>query len=316
MKARNLVTSTPVKPVEFDEHLLEMAEYAEAIALKTCGALPIDGESCAWYHGFWPRLRALGIAPGAALQETFYTNHLRATFESNDAPRVLILGCGDHGLLAQVIRAAIGEPERSALEIELTIADACATPLAVCRAFLERLDLADVQIDLHTEVGHALERTTTEAWQNRFDVVLVHSLLGYFDHASRPALLEGIAESLAHKGKLLLVQKINNRPEHSLTGFNECQREGFIARVKEQGVHHGLDADRLKQAAANYADRFRIYGIPSVAYVRDLFADGGLDLISAEEYIYKPRSENEGSGPTQAANAEFIDVVAMKRDRG
>ena len=103
-------TSPPEQPLD------DIADTAEQLAPLVCA----DG--CAWYHGFYPRLHALGLAATPDRHAGFFRDALRARARAGDE-RVLVSGMADAGMLFHLLDAYGETP------LDVTLLDRCDTPL-------------------------------------------------------------------------------------------------------------------------------------------------------------------------------------------
>ena len=86
-----------------EEPLVESASLARDTAERWCRTESGGGENCAWYHGLWPSLRALGIGTSPAVHAPMMLEALRDVAVKRSYPRVLISGCADYSLFAHVV---------------------------------------------------------------------------------------------------------------------------------------------------------------------------------------------------------------------
>lgn len=198
----------------FDEDLATLAEYSFRVAQSSCIA-------CNEFHALFTYTRLAGVNNGAAPDKDFLSSLLRDV--SRPRARILIAGAADAGLLALTARATIG------LEPRITVADRCATPLAVCLRYAEmhRLDIATVQAEL-----------TRESIPGPFDVALAHNILFFIPPDFHPAFFRNLGASIGKGGVLVLVNR-ERRPKWSADG---SLRFGNFAATIETAL---LDRDIL-----------------------------------------------------------------------
>jgi hypothetical protein len=164
-----------------------------ALARETA---PVRCRGCAWYHGWWTTWRALQLASGADLHRDRFRDALPALPAS---PRVLISATADHALLA-VTLDVLGDRAHTS---RIHVLDRCETPLVLCDAFARE---RGVQLELHASDLLAFTHET------RFDLVVVHALLGFFAPEQRPELFARWHDLLAPGGHLVLVQRVRPGP--------------------------------------------------------------------------------------------------------
>lgn len=112
--------------------LMHQAALARELAPALCAPT-----GCAWYHGAWPALRALGLVASPHRNAVFFTGALREAATLGDR-RVLVSGAADAGML-ELVLGAYGEAET---EPDVTVLDRCPTPVRVSADFAERAGVA------------------------------------------------------------------------------------------------------------------------------------------------------------------------------
>lgn len=172
------------------EPLAESAPLAADWALGHCRIDPATGESCRGYHERWQQRRLEGRDLGFGNDGPVVASLLRGLGRRGDARRVLVCGSADYGLLAMVADALDGCPAPS-----VTVLDRCETPLMLNRWFAARRSLP-----IETVRGDALEHRPAQP----YDLILVHTLLGFFDDADRHRLIAAWRDALAPGGRVLL----------------------------------------------------------------------------------------------------------------
>jgi SAM-dependent methyltransferase len=284
------------------EPLRESAPLAYALAAKVCRIDQATRESCAWYHGLWALLRLLGIGTTPTGVSGFLAETLYQLAADGGYRRVLIAGAADYGLAAHVIAAY----RRAHAPLALSVVDRCATPLALNRWYAARVGAAieDIRDDL---VAHrpALD----------YDVILSHSVLGYFSLRDRSRLFEAWATQLRHGGRIVLTNRI--RPGHGSepVRFTPAQAAAFCATIGTAAAAGDLPVPAHANAwAAAYARNFASYAVETPDdLVASLTAAGfGVDRVETSDGT--PSALRFGlSGPTLADAAEYVRLVATRR---
>jgi len=288
------------------EPLLESAPLAHRIAQTLCVPSLEAGESCAWYHGVWQYLRAMGLAKTSGGQAEFLVDALRSLIRSAGATRVLVSGSADYSMPAHVLAAFA----REGAAIDLTVVDRCETPLYLTRWYGERVGIAiaTVRSDILTY------RSATP-----FDVVLTNSFLGNFDVASRPALVRTWRELLRPGGSVLFTNRLRPHAEAPVM-FSTKQTYDFceVARreAKRWQAVFGLDPELVATWARTYAERFVSFPLRSADEIVALLRDEGFAVDDVNIVTASPRPDGEAlSGPSLAEKAEYVQVRATRASR-
>ena len=167
----------------FGEDLLTLAKENYQTASKLCGA-------CRSYHSIQPYLRIADAVFDVDEQELFQTALVNVA-ETGSARKWLVAGSAGTGLCAALRRAL---QDAGVTAPQVTIADRCETPLVSCQRFAraERFKIETWQVDL-------LQLESA----NRFDAVIVHDLLPFFDEDERKLLFTNLGRCLRPGGYLI-----------------------------------------------------------------------------------------------------------------
>jgi SAM-dependent methyltransferase len=283
-----------------DDPILDSAKLAHRLAQQLC---PRDGSSpCAWYHGFWPTLRAMGIGKMSGGHAEFLADELRAT-AAGGARRVLTSGAADYAMPALVLDAF----RRAGAPLDLTVVDRCATPLALCRWYFERqgADIATSHCDI-LDYAHATP----------FDIIVTNSFLGYFAPAERSRLFAQWRDLLRSGGALLFTNRLRPAAVDGPIGFTADEATRFRETARREAERCrpllGLDPALVAASAQDYAAHFRSWPIRSADEVVTLLHDHGfrvdrLDCAAATG----PRAVGV-SGPTTADGSDYVRVAATR----
>lgn len=287
------------------EPLGESAPLAHQLARTHCRPLPVTGEDCAWYHGFWQHLRLMGLTKTSGGQAPFLIEQLRGLARAGESPRVLVSGSADYSMPAHALWAYRAE----GATLRLEVVDRCETPLALCRWYAERQVTT-----VATHRADILDHETPEP----VDVVLTNSFLGSFDPASRPRLVAAWRRMLRPGGTLLFTNRL--RPEAGIgpLGFDADQARGFVeaARREAERCHAavGLDPDEAARRAQAYAERYRSHPVRSREEIAGLLEAGGFTIDLLEVATHAGRDGAEAvSGPSMAERADYARVVGRRR---
>ncbi|HUJ85933.1 MAG TPA: class I SAM-dependent methyltransferase [Burkholderiales bacterium] len=284
-----------------DEALAESAPLARRLAPRLCRVDPGAGTSCAWNHGLWQTLRLLGLATTPALHAEFFRAALGSLPQQQAPLSLLISGSADYSMLA-VALGAVGA------DAEPTVLDICDTPLMLNRWYAER-------------VGRPIETCRSDIFDyapaRRFDAICTHAFLGMFPSERRPALIAKWRELLRPGGAAITVNRL--RPAHAgaRVEFDAAQARAFAAtaraRAAELGDALGVDPDALAREAETYAARQCAYPVRSAPELRALFEGAGFAVARLECAPLAPALRSGVSAPTVPGDAEYAQIVALRR---
>ncbi len=203
-----------------DEHLVESAPHAFALALRLC----ID---CQQYHALRPYLRLSKETAGVRTDWDKMEAELAALIAAGRR-RVLIIGAGDFGIASLVLSAARGQP------VAVTVLDRCAAPLVLIHELAARHGhrVRSLQDDL-----------ATFDLPGAFDLVVGHHVLPFVAADKRLAMLRRSALTLAPGGRLYMA--VRNRAWRSWrdTRFGEDRAiyaHRFIDKIERDLAQQGI----------------------------------------------------------------------------
>jgi SAM-dependent methyltransferase len=290
---------------ELQEPLVDSAPLAHRMAQTLCVRTSDSGETCAWYHGFWQFLRAMGLAKTSGGQAVFLVDTLRSLVRSRAAARVLVSGSADYSMPAHVLFAFA----RENASVDLTVLDRCETPLFLSRWYGERVraPIATVRSDI------LAYRSATP-----FDVVLTNSFIGNFDPSSRSRLVAAWRQLLRPGATVLFTNRLRPAAEISPVTFTAKQTRDFCDAVRREANRwqpvFGFDPEEVTKWAGTYAERFRSYPLRSPDEVVSLLRDGGFSIDYVNVVSAPPGHGGESlSGPSLAEKADYLQVRATLR---
>lgn len=268
------------------EPLAESAPLAARWAETHCRVDPTTGESCRGYHAKWQRRRLEGRDLGPGNDAPLLASLIRGLSARGGLGSVLICGSADYALLA-LLADAIGP--RSFPSV--TVLDRCETPLLVNRWFAERRGLA-----VETVQDDALTFRPARA----FDLILVHTLLGFFDDPGRSALAAHWFGTLAPGGRVLL--------SHPLQGT-------VRADAPKRPVDEALVEDFRTDAAKLQ------FKVPSPGALAPLFTGAGFEIEAALAVRRPPKAGGglrglwrrlPGGTPTASGGRDYAVILARR----
>lgn len=272
------------------EPLAALARFAWENAPRLCD----PAHACAGYHRLWSMIRLLELDGAPPAGAGFFRHELERL---PGAPRILISGAADSGLVA-LVAAGLGTRMDTAT---LVVADRCATPLEQNRRFAAARGL---RVELRQGDVRALDCAPVDA-------VVAHTFLPFFAAAVQAEVVQTWARLLKPGGRLLMSNRLATerglpppRPDAAVTAARlERLRQGASAAGWE-----GSELAVLLELAEEFwndASRHRL----AEAELREILQAAGLELETlAYEDVVLP------TGPLGhlAAGRRRADIVARK----
>jgi hypothetical protein len=290
-------------PLDLADSASESARMAWERAPTTCATGWRGDESCAWYHGFWPTLRVLGLAATPEREAAFFGDAFGECARTGEHDRVVVTGAADQGQLAHVLSAWA----RAGRDPELTVLDQCGTPLRLCEWFAGRNNRS-----VRTIVTDVLRWEPDRAW----DVATSHAFVGMLPHAEKAALVARWAAALRPGGRVITNARIDPAWDAACPGFSAEQVEQFVAVVREHAEASGDEGipatDALAAAARRYGQRMLSFPFASADEVRDLFERGGFRMLRFDVVEMTGRDASRRSGPGTNRGGTFAQLVAER----
>lgn len=273
---------------------VEIARRAFSWASVSCA----EG-ACAWYHGFWPFLRTLGLVTLPEHHGAFYRERL--TGRGGETARVLVCGSADLGM-PDLVHAAFAATGAS---LEMTVLDRCATPLRLNTWWAEQR--GSVIDTVHTNI---LEFDA----QSAFDLIVTHSFLGYFAIPERQRLVRRWHRLLSPGGRVLTVHRV--RPGASgIIRFSAELARAFEEAVIQCAVDAGnplFTPAEVREMARRYATNFEIHPVASRTELLDLFEEAGFEVAMSEAGRVEGRGARRPSGPTAIGDGVYVSIEATR----
>ena len=294
----------PSKESLVDEVLTISAPIARAMAEQLCVKDPLSEGTCAWYHGFWPYMRLLGLGAAPSVHARGLIPVLTALAQTGDYQKVLISGAADYSMLAHVICAY----NQAKAALKPTVVDVCDTPLYLNRWYAER-----VSVDIDTQ------RSDIRFFESfsPFDLICTHAFLGYFTSRDRLHVVRNWYKLLRPGGKVMTIQRIRPHADRETLSFTPTQAKAFVDRVAIAAKqNHGLDnstREWLGAAAREYADKFWTNPICSQQELAMLFEEASFRVETLEKPSSDIQANGALSGPTIPMQAEYLFVVATRQ---
>lgn len=276
----------------------ELLEQSAPLACSLADALcktPNGNDHCGALHAVWPDLRLLKLAAEPERHAAFYRESLARNALS--APRVLVSGCADWGMLAVVVDAYRNAP------LAVTTIDRCPTPLLLCTWYG-----GTVGIPVRTAVADALQFDEYDT----FDVICTHSLLTYYARDGRERLVANWARLLRRGGAVVTVTRLAEQTpsNEAIKGRAERFGELVVQRLAEFGIDR--DPTVLRARAERFAAAQISHPVGSERDVRTLFETQGFDVVQLD---VRQLDGSLGRDPVGGAarSGSYAEIVAVKR---
>jgi SAM-dependent methyltransferase len=282
------------------------------LAEQHCNRGPFD---CRWYHGNWYLLKSLDIVSTSAVHAQDISRLLLAALTARQQPDstadILITGSTDETM----VRLAHETCSHAGIDIRLHAVDICSTPLLFMQDYADNNDIA-----LETYCSNILEFSSDQ----RFDIILTHAFMGYFDTGKRDKLVQRWRALLKHDGSIVTIQRVRPADSPELVRFTPEQRQRFIETATQRasqaianpGNNAQYDMDMVKDAATRFAENFQSHAIRSREELETSFTGAGM-VFERLEYS-RMGAINAGSGnvtgPSVPSDAEFALIIARNPD--
>jgi SAM-dependent methyltransferase len=196
---------------DYHEDIRRLAATAFGLAEQHCGA-------CRPMHSLWPYLRLSRASTGAEGARSHLDPVLKTAFAARHR-KILIAGSCDTGVLALTARAGTG------FDLEITVLDACETPLELCRGFAAAwsLPIETMQVNLQ-ELALA----------GGFDLVLVHGTLHFVPPERQGDVVARLGRALDPGGLLVLLYNTSQRLAGELSRENRQSYSGMVMAELER----------------------------------------------------------------------------------
>lgn len=284
--------------------LAESAPLARRWGQETCWHDPVNGKSCAWYHGAWQTLRLLGIVSTLTHHADLYIEALTSLINKENSNRVFLSGSADYGLLSVILEAY----SKAGVEPDITVVDRCTTPLRLCRWYAERF-------------GYAINVVESDLVGFRdpepYDLICVHSLLSCVPVHFHAGVVATWHSLLRPGGSLLMANTIYPKIDEAKAVFSPEDIATFRARVAvavDKCPHpdalppsHQLDA-----MAEAFASAMEANVISSRKQLTDLLTEGGFDLLETRFGKLIADPNHQRTGPPRIKEKEHAWIVAQR----
>lgn len=209
------------------EPLCQLARFAFDWAPSLCD--PTHG--CTDYHRSWSAIRLFSLDAAVPAGWPFFHRQLQALAEGNPAPRVLISGGADTGLMAIVASAYAG----TGVMPEVIFTDRCATTVEQNRLYAKHLGL-----NASFLVGDIRSLDCPPV-----DAVVAHSFLIFFDEESRRQVVANWGRLLKPGGVLLMSNRLGLKPPEEARERDAVDHEPRLAVLRKNALAGGWRATEV-----------------------------------------------------------------------
>lgn len=280
------------------ESLAELALYSFQHAPQLCA----EEHACCDYHRIWSMARLVNPSGPHLAGWRFFHRQLAILADAHPAPRLLISGAADTGLLSLVLA---GLKDFTA-DAQIVLVDRCATPVRQN----EQLCVQS-KIDVEFHVADILNFDCDPV-----DVILAHSFLNFFSPAERTALFSNWARLLNPQGRVVLSNRVEQQPDAVLNPPASADLELRLTSLGEAAATLGLD-DKGQQELVEAARRCWSQAPKSNPSFTDMelgkiVRAAGLQLQSLSLH---ERSARTGKGPLAIAygdSGKRAEIVLQK----
>jgi len=283
---------------------------ARELAERHCNRGQFD---CRWYHGNWYLLKSLDIVSTAAVHGHDLSRLLLAALTAGQQPgstaqaHILITGSTDETM----VRLAHETCRQAGIDIQLSAVDICATPLRFMESYAD-----STGVSLNTYRSNILEFSSDQ----RFDAILTHAFMGYFDTGERGKLVRKWRSLLKAHGSVVTIQRVRPADSPELVRFTPDQRQRFIDTatkraanvIAKAGNNAQYDMAMVKEAATRFAENFRAHSIRSHSELEAAFTGAGLvfEILEYGRISEIDAGAGRVTGPSVPSDAEFAFIIA------
>lgn len=253
-----LENESPIPITDEMKELMETAPKMEEWSQDCNGTLLGGGTFCDWYHQAWQYLRLLDMVPTPDWHDDFFQDRLGSIFTENPHAKVLICGAADYGMLRQVVVAAQavrGQPD-------ITVLDACQTPLRACDWYADRHSLRNFHRVNEDIRGTSLAKSS-------FDVIVTDAFLTRIPVVQTSAVVAEWAILLNQAGKIVTTVRIDgNTPRRWKPSPQEiedfCKRAWDLSIQRSALVFPKLAYEEIVGLARSYASEISSHPFASL----------------------------------------------------
>jgi hypothetical protein len=285
-------TTTPSR----SENRFADAALARELAPALCAPL-----GCAWYHGTWASLHALGLVGAPERHAAFFDRVLGEAIASGQS-RVLVCGTADAGMLTVVLRACDG----AGVAPDVTVLDRCPTPVQVSAAYARR---AGTVVD--EWVCDVFDAVRPEG----FDVICTHGLLAFVPDERRPQAMTRFRDLLRPGGLLVTTSSIAGPSAPDPVVFGDDAVRAYADRARQAAEATpalGVAAEDMAASAREWAERAFTHPVRSRDDMVSLLEGGGFSIVEADVMSRGGLLADNESGPWTARSGRWVEVVARR----
>lgn len=281
------------------EDLNAVARHAFLAVADHCSL----GNTCIDYHRIWPLARIANLNGPTLSGHQFFELQLKQIGIENPAPRILVSGGADTGVLALAMSAFIG----SAINPYVIFVDRCKTPVLLNQELIDR----------NTVSGCAIASNIFDIDIDAVDVIVAHSFLLYIEKQNVQNLFGKWASLLKPGGKLLLSNMVGavRGQDMSVTEAQLARQE--IQRIVKAATNLGFgdeDLKSIKESCARiFSKKLTDHPLLTIDQIKQALKVANFELLVLSQH---DRSQLNQRGPlSQAMNYSGlrVEICAVKK---
>jgi SAM-dependent methyltransferase len=187
------------------------------------------------------------------------------------------------------------------------VLDRCATPLALCEHYATAVGTT---VATHHTPMNAFTTDTP------FDLIFVHTVLGYIPALERAALFAHWYQLLRPGGKLVLRQRLRPDAAQGIARFADAQGVHLLNAVKTaietRYAPLGIAPQTLLHWVSLYVQRFQSYPVHSGTELEALCQQAKLQVVDCVTFSTAPEPGQHADGPTMSPGAQFLVLTAQR----
>lgn len=222
-------------------------------------------EVCKSYHTAWSLLRKVELVGGIYSDKSQFEYFFEQLKQENPL-RILIAGSADSGI-TEVVASNFEQAN-------IIVVDKCVSPLKMCETTVKGVDLQITCSDL-------LDYSPSQ----KFDLIVCHSLLIFFDEPQRIELLQQFESWLRPNGQIIMSTRMSpsqdsaNKPSHV-----EVTQHG-LSRVNASKAFPNIPKPVIEKCLSDFYEQFAQLSIP-YRYFDDIKIELDQANLMVKDYVY------------------------------
>ena len=240
MRASSGIGANVASLNSYGEDLLSAAHRARELSARYCGG-------CRDYHALFLIERLFGSVGKIPDREQLADLAGEVARKNKDFRRVLIAGSADTGILSTIVCGLRRHAPNVVDEVEFIVADACQTPLELCRDYAKNNGI---------HLTLSLCDLTSDQVAFNADLIVQHGLLSFLSPNEHAATLQRFVKWLAPDGKLIVSCAVRESVDGEGQQLRRVERAKEIRNAVESGLLNFLgDTKELLARVDKKAER-------------------------------------------------------------